>query len=97
VTTIAYRDGVLAADTLSTANGLRDDYGAKVWKHKGVLGAGGGITGDLSEISRMGSRRYAGGMPVRALEMGATAEQAVAAAMKFDTGTGGEVQSVRLD
>ena len=42
MTTVAFRDGVLAADTLSTTNGLRDDYGVKVWKFRGVIGAAAG-------------------------------------------------------
>ncbi len=139
MTTIAYRDGVLAADTLSTANGLRDDYGPKVWKHKGVLGAAAGtgaiclkfqdwvrngMPGDCPFQGTDGGNGIVvapdgqmvcwgtnGPWPVKqpfytlgsgyqialgAMEMGATAVEAVVAAMKFDTSTGGEVQFVRL-
>ena len=37
MTTIAYRDGVLAADMLSTSHGARDAFGPKIWRCGGVL------------------------------------------------------------
>lgn len=42
MTTIAYRDGVLAADTLRTSNGMRDGYQRKIHKCGRLLIAGAG-------------------------------------------------------
>ena len=42
MTTIAYRDGVLAADSLATCNGMRDGYGAKIWRVGRLLVGGAG-------------------------------------------------------
>lgn len=42
MTTIAYRDGVLAADTLSTCNGMIETEVVKIWDHKGYLGGAAG-------------------------------------------------------
>lgn len=44
MTTIAYRDGVLAADTLHTWNGTRDLIEAKAWRIGRVLAAASGPT-----------------------------------------------------
>jgi hypothetical protein len=42
MTTIAYKDGVLAADTLATSNCLRDNYGTKIWRVGKLLVAASG-------------------------------------------------------
>lgn len=138
MTTIAYRDGKLAADTLSTANGVRDDYGPKVWRIGQVIGAAcgsrglclkfrdwvaGGMDGDCpfegaddgngiivtpEHVVCFGSSGpwpvsqayYAIGsgyqLAMGAMEMGATAEQGVQVAMKWDCSTGGDVQVISL-
>lgn len=137
MTTLAYRDGVLAADTLATSNGLRDDFGPKIWRHGDVLigGAGsralclkfrdwviGGMDGESPfekgdgngiVVSPIGIVCWSenGCWPVRqpfyalgsgyqvamgAMEMGASAAEAVRVAMKWDCGTGGEVMELRL-
>lgn len=45
MTTIAYRDGVLAADTLATSNGLRDSIQHKIWRNGRILvGAAGSVS-----------------------------------------------------
>lgn len=46
MTTIAYKDGILAGDTLSTCNGLRDDYGTKIWRVGRVLVGAAGSRGE---------------------------------------------------
>lgn len=137
MTTIAVRDGVVAADTLLTANGLRDDFGPKVWRVGKVLVAAcgsrptclrfrewvaAGMRGDSPfndedgngiVVSHAGIVCWSkkGCWPVRqpfytlgsgyqvalgALEAGATAEEAVRAAIKWDTGSGGEVMVMSL-
>lgn len=136
MTTVAYRDGVLAADTLSTCNGLIDDYGAKVWRvGKVLVGAAGSravclkfrdwVAGGMEGDSPMADDANGivvssaavvcwsekGPWPVTApfyslgsgyqvalgaMEMGATAEQAVSAARKWDLGTGGEITTLKL-
>lgn len=137
MTTIAYRDGVLASDSLTTSNGLRDDYGPKIWRvGKALVGAAGsralclkfrewvaaGMEGDnpFSKgdgngllVSEAGVVCWSesGCWPVRqpfyalgsgyqiamgAMEAGATAREAVSAAIKWDTSSGGEVQVLRL-
>jgi hypothetical protein len=138
LTTLAYRDGVLAADTLWVGGGTRDGYGPKIerignllvgmsgsipmglrfraWVASGFAGAcplddcpdGNGLIiwphGVVGWCSRgawpvsepfytLGSgEQYAMG----ALAMGATAEEAVRVAMRFDVSTGGEITVLKL-
>ncbi|USN15553.1 nucleophile aminohydrolase [Brevundimonas phage vB_BpoS-Kikimora] len=40
MTTIAYRDGVLASDSLVTMNGIREGSAVKIESHRGVLFGG---------------------------------------------------------
>lgn len=48
MTTIAYRDGVLAADTLFNANDMRDSYGPKIFRvGKVLVGVAGSIAAGL--------------------------------------------------
>jgi hypothetical protein len=138
VTTIAYRDGVLAADTLCTANGLRDDYATKIWRHGKVLIGGAGsralclkfrdwVVGGMEDDCPIQDNDDANGILVTpvgvvcwsasgpwpvsspfyalgsgyqvamgAMQVGATAEQAVEAALRWDTGSGGEVHTLSL-
>lgn len=142
MTTLVYRDGVLASDSGAEINGWRTPSAfQKVWQTKWCLL---GVTGDyhvamahipdlllqgqpmpdyvadLGESARIvaifkdeavvfeGKGRFnvslapylafGSGMPVAlgALHAGATAEQAVAAAIAFDTSSCGAIQSVRL-
>jgi hypothetical protein len=138
MTTIAYRDGVLAADSLATSNGLRDDYGSKIWKIGRVLvGACGdraiclkfrewvanGLEGDSPFQGKedgngivvapggnvvcwgnhgpwpVSTPFYSLGsgyqIAIGALEMGATASEAVEIAARHDTSTGGRVAELR--
>jgi hypothetical protein len=44
VTTIAYRNGILASDSLATSNGLRDSHTQKIHKIGPLLVAGAGIS-----------------------------------------------------
>lgn len=140
MTTIAYRDGVLAADTLITAGGERAGYGVKIRRLGPLLygSAGSCCLGDRHEAwLRAGAKGEApplkdgdesasvyvfmpddqvlwfhstGMTPLRApfwaagsgesfargaMEMGASAEQAVAVACKWDTGSGGPITVLR--
>lgn len=138
MTTIAYRDGVLAADTLSTSNGLVDDYGPKIWrlgrllvgaagsralclKFRGWVASGMGGEGPFDGKDEGNGLvippegplvcwSYLGCWPVNApfyalgsgyqiamgaMQMGATAEQAIQAAAAHDTMTGGEITVLR--
>lgn len=140
MTTIAYRDGVLAADTLACWGSNRDGFATKIRKRGAVLA---GVSGALSagqafldwfssgmkgdppampdgEASTFGlivtpddwvliwgprgwertrnptvamgsGSEFAQG----AMEMGASAEQAVRVAMVHDTKTGGEITVLR--
>jgi hypothetical protein len=136
LTTIAWRNGYLAADTLWTANGARDDYGPKI-ERIGTLLVGcsgpvpvgikfrawvsGGFNGP-SPLDGDGNGLIvwphgvvgwcqAGPWPVSApfyclgsgsdyatgaMEMGATAEEAVRVAMLHDYCTGGEITVLKL-
>jgi len=139
VTTIAYRDGVLAADTLTSSNGILCTQAVKIGGRNGVLwsacgdvawgkrfrdwcasGAvgdhpplpndqtGGTIyapNGDLIVFHSMGIE-VRPGLPfwadgsgcdyaLGAMQMGATAEQAVAVAMIWDQCTGGQIRTIR--
>lgn len=141
MTTVAYRDGVLAADTLFTANGMRDHYSAKAWRIGRVLAA---ATGNSARIARFrawaagglkGPSPYedasdggnglvvapgqplllagsAGLTPIHAefyaigsgedfalgaMEMGATAHEAVVVAARRDTATGGAIIVLELE
>lgn len=140
MTTIAYKKGVLAADTLWSAESVSDDYGPKIWRQGRILVGAVGCrsTGlkfrDWIRSGLKGEHPYHGepvgnGMLVlpdhqlvcwssrgpwritrapfyaigsgeqfalAAMEMGASAEQAVLVAMKFDLHTGGEVNALRL-
>lgn len=137
MTTIVYRNGVLAADSLTTSNGMRVGYAKKVRKIGGVLvGACGtsslcerffdwlraGLKGDdpfrgnddgnglvvtpsghVICFGKHGPSRYCwpyftmgSGEQIAtgALEMGASATEAVAAAISINVMSGGEIQSV---
>jgi len=143
MTTIAYRDGVLAADTQITCGGTIGGYAQKAFRKGAVLyatagssGPGeafrnwleGGMKGDAPDMAEdkdsdghgyifPGGDRvvwrynkvwashsapffaYGSGADIAlgAMAMGATAEEAVRVAAKFDTGTGGEVTVLRRD
>lgn len=137
MTTIAYRDGVLAADTLHSNNGIRVGYRPKIavlpdggwlatkgcsgyghallkWLEGGrqgeqPKGEGGGFLvhldgtlegfeGEVCEVFS-GAPFYAFGsgaeIALGALQMGATAEQAIAAAIALDVYSGGEITVMR--
>lgn len=138
MTTIAYRDGMLAADSLATSNGLRDDYCAKVWRVGPLMGAACGSRAlclkfqDWVRAGMVGSSPFegkddgngllvtpdhvicfanSGAWPVYAdfyalgsgyqlamgaMEVGASAEEAVLAAIKWDVSSGGDVTVLRL-
>lgn len=138
MTTVVYRDGVLAADSRATSNGLIDNQTTKVWSHKGVLiGACGsqalcerfrswvvaGMEGESpyegaedgngivvsaagvvcfsdSGCWRVSEPFYTLGsgyqLALGALAMGATAQEAVEIAARFDTMTGGKITVLRL-
>lgn len=138
MTTIAYRDGVLAGDTLTTANGNRDGYMQKVrrvgrvligfcgpiskglkfeqWVKDGMTGDSpyhGGDSGNGIVVSTAGIVCWSGAGPwpvttefyalgsgtelaMGAMELGATAEQAVAVAAKHNVDTGGQITVLRL-
>lgn len=140
MTTIAVRDGVLAADTLFTCNGSRDHYTTKAWRIGGVLAAAcgpsthihafrswvvggmegpspyagasdsgngivvapghpiilagsGGLAPVIADFYALGSGES---FAIGAMEMGATAEEAVRIAAKRDTATGGEITVLSL-
>lgn len=44
MTTIAFKDNVLASDSLVTSGGQRDGTSQKIWRHKGLLMGGAGCT-----------------------------------------------------
>lgn len=52
MTTIAYRDGVLAADTLVTCNGTRTSFINKMFRVKGWMIAGSGSLGTCFPVAR---------------------------------------------
>lgn len=139
MTTIAYRDGVLAADTLTSSNGVLCAKAFKIGGRNGILwsatgdaawgkrfrdwcatgavgdhpappdkGTGGTIylPGNDLLVFHEGGIEFRPGLPfwadgsgcdyaLGAMQMGATAEQAVAAAMVWDQHTGGEIRTVR--
>ncbi len=153
MTTIAYRDGIMAGDTLVTLYGTRDSMTEKVRKTKsGWLVGGCGSLGELTTafrwaekclqkdgsirdrapeskrldlilvapdgttygLSSCGDGGSSGGWPAKvtgmfmaagsgadlargAMALNAPADLAVRVAMSFDTGSGGEVQVVKLD
>jgi 20S proteasome alpha/beta subunit len=132
LTTIAYRDGVLAADTLTTASGTRCGEMAKIYREGRLLV---GFCGNASNFEAFRSWVRAGAegrfksengnvfilppegpavvwgdgdypwreaapfwalgsgesIALGAMAVGATAEQAVRAAIEFDTASGGNV------
>lgn len=140
MTTIAYRDGSLAADTLINSNGDRIGYTQKIGRAKGLLYGASGSTAwcwnfrswvaegargafprppenaggfivlpnnDLIVFHVEGMERRTG-LPFHAdgsgadyalgaMQVGATAEQAVAAAMAWDAKTGGEITVIRRE
>jgi ATP-dependent HslUV protease subunit HslV len=140
VTTIAYRDGVLAADTQITAGGGVSGHVQKAFRKGSILysttgcsGLGdafltwvaGGLKGDppvmkeddndahgyifpggdrvVWRFNKVWATHHApffafgsgADYALGAMEMGATAEQAVAAAIKFDTNSGGPITVLR--
>jgi len=139
MTTIAYRDGVLAADTLTTNNGGAVGYGGwKIGGKNGVLWSTAGdsawgkifrdwmSTGQRGDIDKPDEVTaglvytpcglilvyHSSGIEVRrglpfwadgsgqdyalgAMQVGASPEQAVRAAMVWDLHTGGDVVTVR--
>ncbi len=141
MTTIAYRDGILASDSLGTANGLRDSIlCTKIFRIGPCLVAGAGSAAKILKFvdwvkngldpetlpftheddangmlvtpagkiimwSEQGpwpveSPFYALGsgyqIAMGAMEMGATAAEAVEAAIKWDTGSGGPVRTLAI-
>jgi len=108
VTTIVYRSGVLAADSLATRGQWKlPGVTAKLFRMKdggmaGVTGdyapavryAGGAYTEDVSTFCAWGS-----GMPcaLAALHMGASAAKAVSVAAVVDTSTGGNVITMKCE
>lgn len=137
MTTVAYRDGILCADTLKTCNGLRDDYGTKIFRVGPVLigGAGpasvclrfrdwvaDGMEGDSPFMGEDGNGllisesavicfSVSGCYPIKApfyslgsgyqialgaMDQGASAEEAVRAAIRWDTSSGGDVTVLHL-
>lgn len=142
MTTIAYRAGVLAADTLATVNTHRDGYVTKIAKAGPFLACGTGVwpivvsfldwfraglpegrepkmeyskeegavchvfapSGMILTFSNLGwswrrAPYYATGSGgdycYGAMAMGASAEEAVRAALVHETASGGEVQTLR--
>lgn len=139
MTTIAYKGGVLAADTLGTRNGMRDGVSTKILARDGLLAGAAGASqycrafrdwfakGCIGECPNMGDpeKDWGEGFVIRpdetiitfgpsaawvdkpygglqawgsgaeialgAMAAGATADQAVAIAMKYDTKSGGEI------
>ena len=141
MTTVAFRDGVLAADTLVTANTHRDGSVTKIAKRGPVLAAAvgllpfalafldwfrGGMLGDPPPMGnkedratghiftsdgwvlsysifgwqRIRAEYYANGSgsdyAYGAMAMGASAEDAVRAALIHETASGGEIQVLRI-
>lgn len=139
MTTLAYRAGILAADSLVTCNGLRDGHVTKIVRIGKVLVGGSGSSavclrfrewvaaglkgdspfqdGDSGNglvVSEAGVVCWSGNGPVKinmpfyslgsgyqvalgAMDQGASAEEAVRAAIRWDIGSGGEVTVLRLD
>lgn len=139
MTTLAYANRCLAADSLVTCGGKFEGYVTKIFRVNGLLvGASGSapvcirfcewvraglkgecpfegkdegnglvvmpdglivVWGHLGPWLVRGRSMYALGsgqeFALGALELGATAAQAVAVAMKHDTGTGGEIVTLR--
>lgn len=140
MTTLAYRDGVLAADTLVTAGDGRMGYAQKARRIGSLLYAGCGSAGLIDRLEawlrsgakgehpelKDGSREASvyvfmpddmvlwfhgdgatalrseywaagsgGDYALGAMAMGATAEQAVQAAIKHSTGSGGDITVLR--
>lgn len=50
MTTVAYKAGVLAADSLVTSNGVRDGAARKIAKHKGMLLGGAGCWSTVTKF-----------------------------------------------
>lgn len=137
MTTIAYRDGVLAADTLFTKDGIRHGFGQKIfdagsigwfalmgfaphafrlrqWIEDGrqgeqpegcvILVSPGG---EIEIFEERGAQPEAGApfhaygsgeqIALGAMQAGATAEEAVLAAIAIDTQTGGEITVLRRE
>lgn len=144
MTTIVYRDGILAADTMLSSGNALSGFGQKIVKARGILAGACGDSGlcqrfcdwvrtgmkgnapDLHVPDLQGSETSAyvympdgmevifhekrpplrlhapfythgsgGWIALGALEMGATAEEAVRVAMKRDHATGGDVMVLR--
>lgn len=140
MTTIAYRDGVLAADTLINSNGDRIGYTPKIGRAGGLLFGASGSTAwcwafrswvrggakgahpqvpehtggfivmpndDLIVFHNEGLERRTG-LPFHAdgsgadyalgaMQMGATAKEAVLAAVVWDGKSGGEITGLRRE
>ncbi|UTC28589.1 hypothetical protein MARCHEWKA_00760 [Brevundimonas phage vB_BpoS-Marchewka] len=139
MTTIAFKDGVLAADSLVTSGGQRDGFSQKIWRHRRVLIGGAGCTAichRFCEWVRGGMRGKCpvegsnnangfvitpdgtmvvwgsqgpwvnttgvvafgsgGDLAMGAMLAGASAVEAVAAAIKLDIHSGGPIRSLTL-
>lgn len=138
MTTIAYRGGILAADSLTTCNGLRDGYRQKIFRVGRVLVGGSGSSavclkfrdwvangmkgdspfsgaegGNGLVVSEAGVVCWSSSGPITvyapfyslgsgyeialgAMDQGASAEEAVRAAIRWDTCSGGNVNVLRL-
>lgn len=138
MTTIAYRDGVVASDSLSTSHQLRDDHGPKIYRvGKAIVAAAGSrplclkfrdwVAGGMKGECPFEGKDEGNGLivtaehvvcwgefgpwPVRspfyalgsgyqiamgAMALGADPRRAVAVAIDFDTGSGGQIQVLSL-
>lgn len=139
MTTIAYRSGILAADSLMTCNGLRDDYRQKIFRVGKVLVGGSGSSAtclkfrDWVAAGMQGESPFSGSdggngivvseaglvcwgssgptpiinssfyslgsgyeIALGAMDQGASAEEAVRAAIRWDTRSGGDVTVLHL-
>lgn len=139
MTTIAYRDGVLAADTLSSSSGTVAGYQTKIYRERGLLLGGAGSVAAFERFRDWIRSGMAGDCPLQkdignmfvitpdgrctmwcddgpfritadfwalgsgellalgAMEVGASAAEAVRAAIKHDTRSGGDVTTLRLE
>lgn len=139
MTTIAFKDGVLASDSLVTSGGQRDGLTRKIWRHGRLLVGGAGSTSichrfyewvragmrgrcpvegtnnangfviaPTGEVVVWGSQGpwlnttgmvafgTGGDLAMGAMLAGASAEEAVAVAIKLDVHSGGPIRSLSL-
>lgn len=137
MTTIAYKAGVLAADSLTTVNGMRDSFAQKIWQVGPLLIGGAGSSALCIQFYEWVKEGMEGQCPIRcdgangfivtpddtivtwgengpwtsrgvefcafgsgerfalgAMAAGASAEEAVAAAIRFDVYSGGPIRTL---